>query len=37
MSPEVLCFNCGGTFTVAYGTPNPTQQCPKCKEKDASS
>lgn len=27
----VLCFNCGGTFTVPQGTANPTRQCPKCR------
>lgn len=28
----VLCFDCGGTFTVPNGTANPTKQCPKCKD-----
>ena len=30
--PQVLCFDCGGTFEVDYDTPKPTQQCPKCKD-----
>ena len=30
--PIVLCFDCGGTFTVPYGTTNPTTKCPKCKD-----
>jgi uncharacterized paraquat-inducible protein A len=28
----VLCFDCGGTFNVSYGTKNPTKQCPKCAD-----
>jgi Rps23 Pro-64 3,4-dihydroxylase Tpa1-like proline 4-hydroxylase len=32
--PIVLCFDCGGTFDVAYGTPNPTKACPKCNQKN---
>jgi predicted Zn-ribbon and HTH transcriptional regulator len=31
--PKVLCFDCGYMFEIAYGTPNPTAQCPKCKGK----
>lgn len=31
--PKVLCFDCGYMFEVAYGTPNPTLKCPKCKGK----
>lgn len=29
---SILCYNCGGVFTVPYDTPSPTKQCPKCKE-----
>ena len=31
--PNVLCFDCGGYFSVDYDTKNPTRQCPKCKDK----
>jgi len=34
MSPTVLCFDCGGTFTVEYGVANPTEQCPKCNTEE---
>ena len=30
---DVLCFDCGGMFQVAYGTKNITKQCPKCQGK----
>jgi ribosomal protein S27E len=29
---DVLCFDCGGMYQVAYGVSNPTKQCPKCQE-----
>ena len=29
--PKVLCFDCGYMYEIAYGTPNPTKQCPKCR------
>lgn len=29
--PKVLCFDCGYMFEVAYGTKEPTKQCPKCQ------
>ena len=30
---DILCFNCGSMFTVLYGTNQPTQKCPACKDK----
>ena len=30
MSLTVLCFDCGGSYKVPQGTPNPTQHCPRC-------
>ena len=30
---EILCFNCGAMYEVAYGTKNITKQCPKCNGK----
>lgn len=27
---NVLCFDCGGMYEVAYGTSTPTKACPKC-------
>ena len=29
---KVLCYQCGVSFSVAYGTEKPTKQCPECKE-----
>jgi hypothetical protein len=31
--PKVLCFDCGSSFEVDYGTLEPTKQCSKCKIK----
>ena len=28
---NVLCFDCGGMYQVAYGTKELTKQCPKCQ------
>ena len=30
---DILCFNCGSMFTVLFGTNQPTQKCPACKDK----
>ena len=31
--PKVLCFQCGSSFLVPFGTEKPTEQCPRCADK----